>query len=150
MIRIILAAIGFFALMDHLSLVSVQLISMFQTDPMLLADPVTTSDLKLMWWYVGSLALVDFMLVFAFFDFFFLRFRFPRPDYFIGISHFALASLWLVLGLIGYMPGESQGSSFFAAFIGNQQPSLLIGGVGSIVILILLLMRKPRSKRSLG
>jgi hypothetical protein len=144
MIWKIIATLGFFALVDHFTLVSVQLIAMLQTDPLLLAEPVTTGDFQLMWWYVGSLAFVDSLLALAYVDFFFLHFRFPKSDYFIGITHFSLILFWLVAGL------KSQGDSFFASSMEQQQPSLLIAGVGSVAILILLMMRLRAVKKLMG
>lgn len=141
MIRIVLATLGFIALIDHFTLIGVQLIAMFQTDPLLLAEPVTVRDLNLLWWYVGSLAFVDTLLTFAYVDFFFLHFRFPRSDYFIGITHLLLILFWLVVGL------KNRGNDFFASSLECQQQSLLIDGAGSIAILILLMMRLRAAQR---
>lgn len=146
-VRIILLVVGFFCLMAQLSQFLILLIMVIEIDPKLLTAPttivdfqapVTIVDFKLMWLYIGSFFLAGVALGFAFIDFSFLRFRFVKIDLYVSVFYIVLTLFWTLLGLTSYLSAES---AFFSSFSDAFQLNVLLGGVASVVMLLLLFMK---------
>ncbi len=160
-LQLLLGVIGFFFLVEHLSDVSVVFISMFDIDPSQYATPptdrdiqywlqhvgslpLTGEDIKHMWFYFGSLFVIDFALLLVFVDMVFLNDKFMKLDVAICFFHFALSVLWLLLGITYFSGGEGQ-ITYFSMLIGNHQLNLLMSGSASVLIYFLLALRKHQA-----
>lgn len=141
--RFAIGLLGLVGLIEQLSSFLVMQIAMFEVDPQLLTSPMTTESFMLMWVYITPITFLGLTVLLCFIDFFFLQLRFSKIAFFASIAHLAVIVFWLGVGII-YGP-IAEIDVVFSSLLNTSQLPLLIGAIGSSVLLGLLRTRETET-----